>query len=58
VEWYWQGNGTDRGMVLAGEWYWQGNGTSRGMVLAGEWYWQGKTDLLGEKHYIVWVVGD
>jgi len=29
------GNGTGRGMVLAGEWYWQGNGTDRGMVLTG-----------------------
>ena len=24
VEWYWQGNVTDRGMLLTGEWYWQG----------------------------------
>ena len=23
-----------------------------------EWYWQGKTELLGEKHYTVWVVGE
>ena len=23
-----------------------------------EWYWQGKTEVLGEKHYIVWVVGE
>jgi len=22
-----------------------------------EWYWQGKTEVLGEKYYIVWVVG-
>ena len=21
-----------------------------------EWYWQGKTEVLGEKHYTVWVV--
>ena len=20
------------------------------------WYWQGKTEVLGEKHYIAWVV--
>jgi len=23
-----------------------------------EWYWLGKTEVLGEKHYIVWVVGE
>jgi len=23
-----------------------------------EWYWQGKTEVLGEKHYIVWVEGE
>ena len=23
-----------------------------------EWYWQGKSEVLGEKHYIVWVVGE
>jgi len=23
-----------------------------------EWYWQRKTEVLGEKHYIVWVVGE
>jgi len=23
-----------------------------------EWYRQGKTEVLGEKHYIVWVVGE
>ena len=23
-----------------------------------EWYWQGKTEVLGEKHYTVWVVGE
>ena len=23
-----------------------------------EWYWQGKTKVLGEKHYIAWVVGE
>ena len=23
-----------------------------------EWYWQGKTEVLGDKHYIVWVVGE
>ena len=23
-----------------------------------EWYWQGKTEVLGEKHHIVWVVGE
>ena len=23
-----------------------------------EWYWQGKTEVLGEKHYIAWVVGE
>ena len=23
-----------------------------------EWYWQGKTEVLGEKHYIAWMVGE
>ena len=23
-----------------------------------EWYWQGKTEVLGEKHYIAWVVDE
>jgi len=23
-----------------------------------EWYRQGKTEVLGEKHYIAWVVGE
>ena len=23
-----------------------------------EWYWQGKTEVLGEKHYTVWVVDE
>jgi len=23
-----------------------------------EWYWQGKTEVLGEKHYTAWVVGE
>jgi len=23
-----------------------------------EWYRQGNTEVLGEKHYIVWVVGE
>ena len=23
-----------------------------------EWYWQGKTEVLGEKHYEVWVVDE
>jgi len=23
-----------------------------------EWYWQGKIEVLGEKHYIAWVVGE
>jgi len=23
-----------------------------------EWYWQGKTEVLGEKYYTVWVVGE
>ena len=45
VEWYWQGNGTDRGKVLKGEWYWQGNGTDRGMVLTGENWSVGREKL-------------
>ena len=23
-----------------------------------EWYWQGRTEVLGEKHYLAWVVGE
>jgi len=23
-----------------------------------EWYWQGKTEVLGEKHYILWMVDE
>jgi len=23
-----------------------------------EWYWQGKAEVLGEKYYVAWVVGE
>jgi len=53
-------------MVLTGENWSTGRETlcsvgGRGMNGYGalvEWYWQGKTEVLGEKHYIVWVVGE
>ena len=61
-EWVWS-NG---GMVPTGEnWsagreklYSVGGGWMNGYGALVEWYWQGKTEVLGEKHYIVWVVGE
>jgi len=61
-EWVWS-NG---GMVLTGEYWSTGRETlysvgGRWMDEYGamvEWYWQGKTEVLGEKHYIVWVVDE
>ena len=60
-EWVWS-NG---GMILTGEYWSTGRKTlysvgGRWMNEYGamvEWYWQGKTEVLGEKHYRVWVVG-
>jgi len=59
-EWVWS-NG---GMILTGENWSAGRETlysvgGRWMNEYGamvEWYWQGKTEVLGEKHYTVWVV--
>ena len=59
-EWVW-GNG---GMILTGENWSTGRKTlysvgGRWMNEYGamvEWYWQGETEVLGEKHYTVWVV--
>ena len=59
-EWLWS-NG---GMILTGENWSIGRKTlysmgGRWMNEYGamvEWYWQGKTEELGEKHYIAWVV--
>ena len=58
--WVWS-NG---GMILTGENWSAGRKTlysvgGRWMNEYGamvEWYWQGKTEVLGEKHYTVWVV--
>ena len=58
--WVWS-NG---GMILTGENWSTGGKTlysvgGRWMDEYGamvEWYWQGKTEVLGEKHYTVWVV--
>ena len=59
-EWVW----TNGGMILTGENWNTGRKTlysvgGRLMNECGamvEWYWQGKTEVLGEKHYTVWVV--
>jgi len=61
-EWLWS-NG---GMILTGENWSTGTKTlysvgGRWMNENGatmEWYWQGKTEVLGEKHYTVWVVDE
>ena len=57
-EWW---NDTDRGKLK----YWKKNTLysmgSRWIYEYGamvEWYWQGKTEVLGEKHYTVWVVDE
>ena len=54
------------GMVLTGEnWsagretlYSVGGRWMNGYGALVEWYWQGKTEVLWEKHYIAWVVGE
>jgi len=54
------------GMVLTGENWSTGRETlysvgGRWMNVYGalvEWYWQGKTEVLREKHYTAWVVGE
>ena len=54
------------GMILTGEnWsarretlYSVGGRWMNGYGALVEWYWQGKTEVLGEKHYIAWVVGE
>ena len=68
ITWHWsQMNGwvwSNGGMVLTGENWSAGRKTlysvsGRWMDAYGamvEWYWQGKPEVLGEKHYTVWVV--
>jgi len=61
-EWVWS-NG---GMILTGENWSAGRKTlyrvggrwknEYGAMV--EWYWQGKTEVLGEKHYLAWVVDE
>ena len=53
-------NGTDRGNWSAGRetLYSVGGRWMNGYGALVEWYWQGKTEVLGEKHCIVWVVGE
>ena len=54
------------GMILTGEnrstgretLYSVGGRWMNGYGALVEWYWQGKTEVLGEKHYLVWVVGE
>jgi len=61
-EWVWSVGG----MVLTGEnWstgrttlYSVGGSWMNGCGALVEWYWPGKTEVLGEKHYIAWVVGE
>ena len=61
-KWVWSSGG----MVLTGEnWstrretlYSVGGGWMNGHGALVKWYWQGKTEVLGEKHYIVRVVGE
>ena len=58
--WVWR----NAGMILTGENWSAGRKTlysvgGRWINECGameEWYWQGKTEVLGEKHYTVWVV--
>ena len=59
-EWVW----SNSGMILTGE-NWSAGRKSlysvggRWMDVYGavvEWYWQGKPEVLGEKHYLVWVL--
>jgi len=56
MEQWW--NGTDRGNWSDGRKTLYGVGgrwmDEYGAML--EWYWQGKTGVLGENHYVVWVV--
>jgi len=61
-EWVWSVGG----MILTGEnWsagreilYSVGSRWMNGYGALVEWYWQGKTEVLGEKYYIAWVVGE
>jgi len=59
MEQYW--NDTDRGKLK----YWEkktlysvGGRWMDDYGSMAEWYWQGKSDVLGEKHYTVWVVDE
>jgi len=60
--WVW----SDGGMVLTGEMWSTGRKTlysvggrwMNGYGAMVEWYWQGKCEVLREKHYIAWVVGE
>jgi len=58
MEHWW--NGTDRGYWNTGRetLYSVGGRWMNGYGALVEWYWQGKTEVLGEKHYIAWVVGE
>jgi len=57
VEQWW--NDTYRGKLK----YWEKNIIQSGWRMNEygamvEWYWQGKTEVVGEKHYTVWVVDE
>ena len=62
----WMNEWSNGGMILTGENWNTGRETlysvcGRWMNEYGamvEWNWQGKTEVLGEKHYTVWVVGE
>jgi len=53
-------NGTERGNWSTGRetLYSEGGRWMNGYGAMVEWYWEGKTEVLGEKHYIVRVVGE
>ena len=58
MEHWW--NDTDRGNWSTGreKLYTVGGRWMNGYGTLVEWYWQGKPEVLGKKHYIVWVVGE
>ena len=58
IEHWW--NDTDRGNWSIGRetLYSVGGRWMNGYGALVEWYWQGKTEVLGEKYYIAWVVGE
>ena len=57
--WVWSTGGvllTGENWSTGRETYIVGGRWMNGYGVLVEWYWQGKTEVLGEKHYIAWVV--